>query len=834
MVIQPDSTITLYSGVDIGTDMQLAFSSATKQTAYFTSKVKKAYVNCTTVKDKIGVVRVAVKPVGQAGTGEITGHDLAACNYMSFINPSFDNKVIYCYVVDYKYLNNETAEIMYVIDYWQTWMFDVDFHDMYIDREHLSEDDWDKIEANPYDPTVPQMITEEPLPTPMGYEKPFYDIQWGIPYSYSPGEEPDPDCKDGQAMIHCNHPLQVNYNGMMQGDWDYWNVLLIMAPTDWTVFGESLEDEDRTYYVRGDVCEHGGDYYVCNVDQIVLTEWDPNDWTQITPGNPNHEVGSFTVSGHGYVFSATGNLYHNTVSSSQTFDSMMPQMNLKFERVTVGSYNPTGVQGTFEELLEKYNIARTEAGSQFIVMRDGATERTAFSWSTKPRGCEGLLIRSSEAWKELATFFTKYNAVSQIIGIFGVPVLATELAAIGSATDGTPYMTTGMGTEDNVTLSVSSARTELEDSGVQVEVKNKKLLTHPYSYLRVISPDGNIKEYDYGKFSDVADGDTTDINFKIICDVTDGQPKLYLIPYNYDHKNTVDSRVITQMNSNDTVFNHTLGSIFSSILGFNVDESMVVTDFPEISFNTDGYLTFLAGSYAQTTAQRNAALAATLSAEAYNTDEGMGIIGALSNVISGAVSGAKSGSGSGVIGAIGGGLAGAASGGLSSMNGLANKYINRQIYEETLKKYEDANSWASGGLINSSEAPNGFWSGCKPAYANSVYRGGTGGTIKYLRGMGLFDFVAIHVQLRPEILALYDKWFDLYGYKSTRCGIPYVIQFCRGGSDLPHWVESEDNINDTTYIKTYDCKVEHAMLPVAQNIKKMFDTGVRMKKGDLS
>ena len=135
MKIVPNSTIKLYANVDIDNGEQLVFSSVANQLAYFESCLAVSQVPCTVVR-KTGALRV-----------EIAGNIISNCNYLSFTNPSFDDKIIYARIIDYDYINNECAEITYAIDYWQTWMFDVGYEPCFIEREHLSEADW---ELQPY------------------------------------------------------------------------------------------------------------------------------------------------------------------------------------------------------------------------------------------------------------------------------------------------------------------------------------------------------------------------------------------------------------------------------------------------------------------------------------------------------------------------------------------------------------------------------------------------------------------------------------------------------------------------------------------------------------
>lgn len=164
MRIIPDSTITLYANVEIDNGEELVFSSKANQTAYFQSKLVRQAVACTMVR-KTGMLKL-----------ECPGSVVSGCNFISFINPSFDNKIVYARIVDYDYVNNECTEIAYAIDYWQTWMFDVGFDPCHIDREYLSQADWNKAEANPYDPTIFELRTPEDLPIGKDLEKVAYSL----------------------------------------------------------------------------------------------------------------------------------------------------------------------------------------------------------------------------------------------------------------------------------------------------------------------------------------------------------------------------------------------------------------------------------------------------------------------------------------------------------------------------------------------------------------------------------------------------------------------------------------------------------------------------------
>ena len=124
---------------------------------------------------KTGFIRIEIN-------NQLPATTLKTCNYISFVNTNFDNKEVYARILDYDYVNNETVDIAYGIDYWQTWMFDVTFKDSYIEREHLSETLFNLAETNPYDLRIMEFRTSESLPIAKDIEKPNYEIGSALTY----------------------------------------------------------------------------------------------------------------------------------------------------------------------------------------------------------------------------------------------------------------------------------------------------------------------------------------------------------------------------------------------------------------------------------------------------------------------------------------------------------------------------------------------------------------------------------------------------------------------------------------------------------------------------
>lgn len=147
--IAQNSILKMYSNVEVTDGVELAFSSPEALNAYFAKRLVKQYTDMSYVY-RNGKVTILDTP-----------QVVANCNFISFKNPSFENKEIYARIVDYNYVNNATVDIIYAIDWWLTFMFDVSFESCQIQREHLSESDWAKAIANPWDRSILEMNTDE-------------------------------------------------------------------------------------------------------------------------------------------------------------------------------------------------------------------------------------------------------------------------------------------------------------------------------------------------------------------------------------------------------------------------------------------------------------------------------------------------------------------------------------------------------------------------------------------------------------------------------------------------------------------------------------------------
>ena len=701
MRIVPDSTITLYGGVDIDNGEQLVFSSKANQTAYFQSKIVRASTPCTVVR-KTGALRV-----------EIPGNVVATCNYLSFVNPSFDNKIVYARIDDYDYINNECVEISYLIDYWQTWMFDVQFEDSYIEREHLSQADHDKAEINPYDPTIFEFRTDETLPIGKDLEKLTYEIGNNNTY-------------DGYKVTNALSAVTniPSKNG----------ILIKLANIDFA-----------------------------NLDSI----------------NPNNSQGFAD-----YLYS----LVHLNAGTGRP------------DGGTIGLYWLTGDMGAY--LHNRYpskviNYFAYDSGwvlnGQDVFPFLSSSYHPGCCWIYDPNG--GDYASKCGHMGELLKLLTQYGAEAQIIDLSVIPNKLMFLCGrVGS----------GPTTPDPVIAGQTTAvGTFTADC--------KKLMRYPYSYLRVMSPNGDIKELHYENFKEVQQGQNI-CKIEALMDITD-RPTLIMAPKKYKYEG---------INADDT----------------NIAEALFFDQFPTMPYTIDAFTAQVAAVANNTIGNRTIDNAADMAINDISTNkwsQAIGKAGIIANGLSTGLGAGLSGKQKDVGSVIGGSVSGVVKGGLqmAQLYNTSNEMnMNREKYEAQATRWESADSALSEG--DASEIANQL-ALTKPAYACDKYVPSNGiGAINFSQA-SYCDIIILKARLSDEIVAVYDNWFKHFGYTSGRCGIPRVINYSRGvatDANLPEWYTV--NGKPTTYIKTMDLKVLHSMVPVASYIKNMFDSGVRMIKGDLN
>lgn len=669
--IFPDSTIELYSGIEITDGQQIAFASASQQNAYFQSHRVAQSVNCTYVR-KTGRLKIEFPP-----------QTVAQCNYIGFRNASFENKVFFARIMDYEYVNNVTTEIRYVIDWFQSFCFEVSYEDALIEREHLSQRGYTASITNPY-----------------GNDESLYEF------------------------------------------WTDENLAV----------GKSIEDPNETVHALGDelgkmngnVISFGG-----RIPVFLIADFDTADFENY---NTFEECFSCVVPSSGDIVFPTGNPNSQKMRQLLNFPSQDPYFSPRF---------PHGF------------------------------------------GIYCLHPSDSDKGKDALNWLTLQNLTQQIIGIYSI-----------ESDDLRIYL------HANIPLTSKSADySQAWAEGTKFKAPyfsnpekfvNTKLYRYPFMYLRIGLPNGNSKEYQWEKFTNISDAvddvpeEAQSAEMRRFF-MLDDSPRAVLVPVDY---------------------NQNLKTGDENTIQYNLREKMVNADYSQVGFNADGYLTFLSNTYMSMIG------ASTEESEQFASSKGFAIgretLGNMGNAV---------GIGSSMATANGINPLPAVSGG----GGVLGGYQNSRLAIEQVDAYREAQAISKGTAseatdILKGDIVSGVFGPAKAAYAADIYHPPTiAGVESYYAGMGYGSatFYMTYVRLASAILKQYDHYFSLYGYTSNRVGTPRVCNYVKGSSDIaetPHWDTATGKT--ITYIKTSGMKVISPMKVVSDYIEQLFDAGVRFLKGD--
>ena len=138
MIVVPDSDIILIkSPLKLDNYNQITFASASAQSTYFLSLPKLEYDGCT-YQRKDGVIRYSTDK--EADSSAPRFEDLLQYNYCMYKNDSYKDKWFYAFITDIKYINDGMSEVTIDTDAFQTWQFDINYMNSFIEREHVSDD----------------------------------------------------------------------------------------------------------------------------------------------------------------------------------------------------------------------------------------------------------------------------------------------------------------------------------------------------------------------------------------------------------------------------------------------------------------------------------------------------------------------------------------------------------------------------------------------------------------------------------------------------------------------------------------------------------------------
>lgn len=107
---------------------QLTFLNANAQMTYFNSRVQRTFDNYTYIK-KDNSVKVGVNI-----------DEIIDCNYLFYKNVGFTNKWYFCFITNMEYVNENCTLITFETDCYQTWLFQIQYKQSFVEREHVNDD----------------------------------------------------------------------------------------------------------------------------------------------------------------------------------------------------------------------------------------------------------------------------------------------------------------------------------------------------------------------------------------------------------------------------------------------------------------------------------------------------------------------------------------------------------------------------------------------------------------------------------------------------------------------------------------------------------------------
>ena len=133
----PDTVVKVLKNVpldDTYTDTRW-FASTDEQQSFFNGKAKYTFTDMTyqRVNNSVANLRIPL-----SCRVPMIADNLYDCNYIMFQNTNYGSKWFYAFIRKVNYINPNNTEILYEIDYLQTFMFELRIKPSFVEREHAS------------------------------------------------------------------------------------------------------------------------------------------------------------------------------------------------------------------------------------------------------------------------------------------------------------------------------------------------------------------------------------------------------------------------------------------------------------------------------------------------------------------------------------------------------------------------------------------------------------------------------------------------------------------------------------------------------------------------
>lgn len=145
-----DTDVRLYKGVPIADGMYPIWQSAEAQFEDWQKHRDVIVNNSLYVDGSKGTLNLSIDPARAL-----------ACDYLTFVNHKFEGKIFYARITDTRQISNVAVTIDFVIDNFQTYMFDFKMRGGVVLREHLTEEQHQRAIENPWREDIPELFTDE-------------------------------------------------------------------------------------------------------------------------------------------------------------------------------------------------------------------------------------------------------------------------------------------------------------------------------------------------------------------------------------------------------------------------------------------------------------------------------------------------------------------------------------------------------------------------------------------------------------------------------------------------------------------------------------------------
>ena len=335
-----NTSFTFYHDVNLSpnNDNTYYFADRGAQASFFANKIITTVSQCYYQRADINKVQV-----------ERSYATLYKCDYLSFINPDYENKRFYGFVTGVTYINDTTTEISYIIDNLQTWLLDCAIPSCFIERQHSATDEigesylYDSLDCGEYkNKSMQNNITSN---TMLVFVCTFNMLKW-VENRSTPSyikEAPTIMTNNGiyndVGIYACYSEIGGSYNDTLVGQ--------IIADIYNGVGGVTLDDFLNIYIYPSVGLALGNSYPVSGLDSTKVYEVGGAMGGQVNPGQtinllngPSH-VQNFTLDGYtpknNKLFQYPYCLLHVTNNNGGALD-------LKFEKFRDGNGDITQPQ----------------------------------------------------------------------------------------------------------------------------------------------------------------------------------------------------------------------------------------------------------------------------------------------------------------------------------------------------------------------------------------------------------------------------------------------------------------------------------------------------------